>query len=54
MAALGYYQRVLQAVMMGCSVTGTALVSGVSGAVITLPAGLANDAAYLLVDGIAP
>lgn len=51
MAALAFYRKVSQAMMMGCTVNGTATATA-AGAVITLPAGLANDSAYLLVDGI--
>ena len=51
MAALGFYRKVSQSMMMGCTVNGTATAPA-AGAVITLPAGLANDSAYLLADGI--
>ena len=51
MAALTFFTKVNQAMVMGCTVTGTA-TAGAAGAVITLPAGLAGDSAYLLVDGI--
>lgn len=51
MSALGFYRKVTQSTFMGCTVAGT--ISGTqTGAVITVPAGLANDSAYLLTDGI--
>jgi len=51
MAALNYFTKVNQAMIMGCTVSGTATATA-AGAVITLPGGLAGDSAYLLVDGI--
>jgi len=48
--ALADYQTVKQAAMLATTVAGTASCS-VSGTVITMPAGLANDAGYLLVWG---
>jgi len=51
MAGLAFYRTVTRAVVMACTGTGAG-VAQTSGAVITLPAGLSNDAAYLLVDGI--
>jgi hypothetical protein len=51
MAALNFYSKVSQAMVMGCTVTGTATATA-AGAVVTLPAGLNADSAYLLVDGI--
>lgn len=44
------YQLVKQAAMLATTVAGTASCS-VSGTVVTMPAGLANDAGYLLVWG---
>jgi hypothetical protein len=52
MAALNYFTKVNQAMIMGCTVSGTAEVATSAGAVITMPTGLAGDSAYLLVDGI--
>jgi hypothetical protein len=40
-----------QAFIMGATVVGTAAVSTITGTVLTLPAGLANDAGWLLVWG---
>jgi hypothetical protein len=40
-----------QAIMLGTTVNGSA-TSSVSGTVVTMPAGLANDAAMLLVWGV--
>ncbi len=51
MSALNYYRKVNQAMIMGCTVTGTVTATP-SGASITIPAGLAGDSGYLLVDGI--
>lgn len=48
---MGFYRKVNQSVFMGCTVNGT--VAGTqSGGVVTVPAGLSADSAYLLVDGI--
>ena len=44
------FSVVKQAVMIGTTVNGSATAS-VSGTVVTMPAGLSNDAAYLLVWG---
>jgi hypothetical protein len=44
------YQLVKQAAVLATTVAGTASCS-VSGTVITMPAGLSNDAGYLLVWG---
>jgi hypothetical protein len=52
MASLTFFRSVTRAVVMACTGTGTGVCT-VSGAVITMPAALNNDAAYLLVDGIA-
>lgn len=51
MSALGFYRKVSQSMIMGCTVTGTVAATQ-TGATITLPAGLAGDSAYMLVDGI--
>ena len=51
MAALTYFRKVNQAMIMGCTVNGTEAMT-VAGAVITVPAGLGGDSAYMLVDGI--
>lgn len=51
MSALNFYRKVNQSVFMGCTVAGT-IAGTQSGATITVPAGLATDSAYLLVDGI--
>ncbi len=51
MAAFNFYRKVNQAMLMGCTVTGTVAATP-SGASITIPAGLAGDSAYMLVDGI--
>jgi len=51
MAALGFYRKVNQSMLMGCTVNGTVAASQ-SGAVVTIPAGLTNDSAYMLIDGI--
>ncbi len=51
MAAFNFYRKVNQSVIMGCTVAGTVTATQ-TGAVITIPAGLAGDSAYLLVDGI--
>ena len=51
MSALNFYRKVNQSVFMGCTVAGT--VTGTqTGSTITIPAGLAADSAYMLVDGI--
>jgi hypothetical protein len=52
MAALTYFRLCTKAIVMGCTGAGAAAPAQVSGAVITLPANLSNDSAYLLVDGI--
>jgi len=52
MAALTYFRSVTRAVVMACTGTGAGVATA-AGATVTLPAGLSNDAAYLLVDGIA-
>ena len=52
MAGLGFYSRVTQALVMPCTATPALGTPGINGAVIALPSGLANDSAYLLVDGI--
>jgi hypothetical protein len=44
------YQLVQQATMLATTIAGTAVCS-VSGTTVTMPAGLANDAGYLLVWG---
>jgi hypothetical protein len=44
------YQLVKQAAMLATTIAGTASCS-VSGTVVTMPAGLTNDAGYLLVWG---
>jgi hypothetical protein len=44
------YQVVKQAAMLATTVAGTASCT-VSGTTVTMPAGLANDAGYLLVWG---
>jgi uncharacterized membrane protein len=41
-----------QAFMMGATVVGTAVVSTITGTVLTIPAGLSNDAAWILVWGV--
>jgi len=46
----GTFLIVKQAIMIGTTVNGSATAS-VSGTVVTMPAGLSNDAAYLLVWG---
>lgn len=46
------FTNVKRAVMLGTTVSGTAVAS-VSGTVVTVPAGLSGDAAYLLVWGCA-
>jgi hypothetical protein len=46
------FTNVKRAVVMGTTVSGTA-VATVSGTVVTMPTGLAADAAYLLVWGCA-
>ena len=51
MDTMGYYRKVNQSVFMGCTVAGT-IAGTQAGAVITVPAGLSADAAYMLVDGI--
>ena len=46
-----YYRVVKQVAWMGATVSG--VVSGqFTGTVLTVPAGLANDSAYALVDGV--
>lgn len=45
------FSVVKQAIMLGTTVVGSATAS-VSGTVITMPAGLAGDGAYLLVWGV--
>jgi hypothetical protein len=40
-----------QAFIMGATVIGTAAVSTITGTVLTLPAGLSNDAGWMLVWG---
>jgi len=42
---------VKQAIMIGCTVNGSATAQ-VSGTVVTMPAGLSQDAAYLLAWGV--
>jgi hypothetical protein len=46
----GDFQVVKQAIMLGTTVAGSA-VAAFSGTVVTMPAGLSNDAAYLLAWG---
>lgn len=45
------FAAVKQAVMIGTTVVGSATAS-VSGTVVTMPAGLSNDGAYLLAWGV--
>ena len=47
---LGDYQLVKQAAMLATTVAGTAACT-VSGTVVTMPAGLTNDAGYLITWG---
>jgi hypothetical protein len=51
LGALGFYRQVKQAMFMGATVNGTA-AGTISVAVVTVPAGLSHDAAYMLVDGV--
>lgn len=48
--AIGDFLRLKQAVVLGTTVAGTVTAS-VSGTVVTIPAGLSNDAGYLLAWG---
>lgn len=50
--AINVFSRVKAAIMCGTTVIGTAGAS-VSGTVITIPAGLSNDSAFVLVFGCA-
>jgi len=52
MAAFNYFRAVTKAIVMGCTGAGAAAPAQAAGAVVTLPANLNNDSAYLLVDGI--
>ena len=53
LAALGFYQRVIAVLIMPVSAAGNIGTPGLpGGAVVAVPSGLSNDAAYLLVDGI--
>lgn len=51
MAALGHYRKVTQSMFMGATVNGT-IAGTQTGAVVTMPAGLSNDSAYMMLDGI--
>lgn len=50
--AINLFSRVKAAIMCGTTVIGTAGAS-VSGTVVTMPSGLANDSAFILVFGCA-
>jgi hypothetical protein len=50
-ATLAEFSFVKQAVMLGATVDGSATASVTSPNIVTMPAGLSNDAAYLLVWG---
>ena len=52
MAAHGHARIVKQAMAMGCTVNGTATATVTQPATVTIPAGLAADALYLLIDCI--
>ena len=51
-AGISTHSRVKSAIMTGTTVIGSA-AAGVSGTVVTMPAGLANDSAFVLVFGCA-
>jgi hypothetical protein len=49
----GQFTFVKMAFMQGATVIGQTAVGTISGTVITVPAGLSNDSAYVLVQGCA-
>lgn len=51
-AAMGIFSRVIQAVLLASSGSPAGPPGLIATAQVAVPSGLANDAAYLLVDGI--
>lgn len=46
------YSAVRYAALIGTTVTGAILVTTITGSVVTIPAGLSHDGAYMLVFGV--